>query len=78
MPFEVMECSACGQRKSYRCTVLAATTFENTNKPLREWLRIMHVLLTGNKGITALQICRVMGFGNCMNPDMFGVAIGAC
>jgi hypothetical protein len=48
----------------YRFSVLVGTIFENTNKPLREWFRVMHMMLTSKKGISALQIYRVMGFGS--------------
>ena len=48
----------------YRFSVLVGTIFENTNKPLREWFRVMHMMLTSKKGVSALQIYRVMGFGS--------------
>ncbi len=48
----------------YRFSVLVGTIFENTNKPLKEWFRVMHMMLTSKKGISALQIYRVMGFGS--------------
>src|SRR5205823_6887446 len=48
----------------YRFSVLVGTIFENTNKPLRQWFRVMHLMLTSKKGISALQIYRVMGFGS--------------
>lgn len=48
----------------YRFSVLVGTIFENTNKPLRQWFRVMHMMLTSKKGISALQIYRVMGFGS--------------
>jgi transposase-like protein len=48
----------------YRFSVLVGTIFENTNKPLRDWFRVMHLMLTSKKGISALQIYRVMGFGS--------------
>lgn len=63
MPFK-WECSACAVGHSYRFSVLVGTIFENTNKPLREWFRVMHMMLTSKKGISALQIYRVMGFGS--------------
>src|SRR5260370_10717907 len=44
----------------YRFSVLVGTIFENTNKPLRDWFRVMHMMLTIKKGISALQIYRVM------------------
>jgi transposase-like protein len=54
------QCSAQG----YRFSVLVGTIFENTNKPLRDWFRVMHLMLTSKKGISALQIMRYMGFGS--------------
>ena len=63
MPFK-WECSVCAQGNSYRFSVLVGTIFENTNKPLRQWFRVMHMMLTSKKGISALQIYRVMGFGS--------------
>ena len=48
----------------YRFSVLVGTIFENTNKPLRDWFRVMHMMLTSKQGISALQIYRVMGFGS--------------
>lgn len=48
----------------YRFSVLVGTIFENTNKPLRDWFRVMHLMLTSKKGISALQVYRYMGFGS--------------
>ena len=48
----------------YRFSVLVGTIFENTNKPLHDWFRVMHMMLTSKKGISALQVYRVMGFGS--------------
>lgn len=48
----------------YRFSVLVGTIFENTNKPLREWFRVLHMMLTSKKGISALQVMRVMDFGS--------------
>ena len=57
------QCYTCAP-DGYRFSVLVGTIFENTNKPLREWFRVMHMMLTSKKGISALQIYRVMGFGS--------------
>src|SRR6266566_5346631 len=46
------ECSACAEGNSYRFSVLVGTIFENSNKSLREWFRIMHLMLTSKKGIS--------------------------
>ncbi len=56
-------CYKCDQ-DGYRFSVLKGTIFENTNKPLRQWFRVMHLMLTSKKGISALQIYRYMGFGS--------------
>ena len=59
------QCYSCAESgASYRFSVLVGTIFENTNKPLRVWFRVMHMMLTSKKGISALQIYRVMGFGS--------------
>jgi transposase-like protein len=43
---------------------LTGTIFENTNKPLKDWYRIIHLMLVGKKGMSALQLYRYMGFGS--------------
>ncbi len=48
----------------YRFSVLVGTIFENTNKDLREWFRVIHLMLTSKKGISAMQVMRYMGFGS--------------
>src|SRR5882672_5361213 len=65
------QCQACTE-DGYRFSVIAGTIFENTNKPLREWFRVVHLMLTSKKGISALQIQRVMGFGS------YGTAHSMC
>ncbi len=56
------KCSPSGT--NYRFSVIAGTIFENTNKPLRDWFRVIHLMLTSKKGISALQIHRQLGFGS--------------
>ena len=58
------QCYACAPQTSYRFTHLTGTVFENTNKPLRDWFRVIHMMMTSKKGVSALQIQRVMGFGS--------------
>lgn len=58
------ECMDCGEGVSYRFSHIAGTIFENTNKPLRDWFRVIHMMLTAKKGISALQVYRTMGFGS--------------
>jgi transposase-like protein len=58
------ECMECGEGISYRFSHIAGTIFENTNKPLRDWFKVTHLMLTSKKGMSALQIFRYMGFGS--------------
>jgi hypothetical protein len=60
------QCTKCapGGSTGYRFSHLAGTIFENTNKPLRDWYRVAHLMLTSKKGMSALQIMRFMGFGS--------------
>jgi transposase-like protein len=57
------QCEQCDPN-GYRFSILVGTIFENTNKPLRDWYRVVHMMLTSKKGISALQVKRVMGFGS--------------
>jgi hypothetical protein len=56
------ECSPAGT--NYRFSHIAGTIFENTNKPLRDWFRVIHRMLVSKKGVSALQMYREMGFGS--------------
>ncbi|HVP87613.1 MAG TPA: IS1595 family transposase [Casimicrobiaceae bacterium] len=58
------ECPDCREGGAYRFSHLVGTIFENTNKPLREWFRVIHLMLTSKKGVSALQVKRYMGFGS--------------
>jgi transposase-like protein len=59
------QCYVCSPGNvGYRFSVLVGTIFENTNKDLREWFRVIHLMLTSKKGISALQVMRYMGFGS--------------
>jgi IS1 family transposase/transposase-like protein len=57
------QCEQCAP-DGYRFSVIAGTIFENTNKPLREWFRVIHLMLTSKKGMSARQVWRYMGFGS--------------
>src|SRR5262245_45819592 len=63
MPFK-WQCYACTPSTGYRFSVIAGTIFENTNKPLRDWFRVVHLMLASKKGMSALQIQRALGFGS--------------
>jgi len=60
------QCTDCapGGSTGYRFSVLVGTIFENTNKPLRVWFRVIHTMLTSKKGVSSHQIYRTMGFGS--------------
>lgn len=58
-------CNECSPSETnYRFSHITGTIFENTNKPLRDWFHVIHLMLTSKKGISALQIYRMMGFGS--------------
>jgi len=71
MPFK-WQCYGCAPGSGYRFSVIAGTIFENTNKPLRDWFRVVHFMLASKKGMSALQIQRMMGFGS------YGTAHSMC
>jgi transposase-like protein len=57
------QCEQCAP-DGYRFSHIAGTIFENTNKPLRDWFKVAHLMLASKKGMSALQIARYMGFGS--------------
>ena len=63
MPFK-WQCYSCAPNQGYRFSVIAGTIFENTNKPLLDWFRVVHYMLASKKSMSALQIQRMMGFGS--------------
>ncbi|MGO9685329.1 MAG: IS1595 family transposase [Beijerinckiaceae bacterium] len=58
------QCSKCAAKGGYRFSVLVGTIFENTNVGLKTWFKVIYLMLTSKKGISALQIQRMMGFGS--------------
>ena len=57
------QCRACSPA-GYRFSVLVGTIFENTNVGLRTWFKVIHLMLVSKKGIAALQVQRIFGFGS--------------
>ena len=55
------ECPDCRVGGAYRFLHISGTIFENTNKPLREWFRVIHMMLTSKKGIAPIK-CTLHGF----------------
>jgi transposase-like protein/predicted RNA-binding Zn-ribbon protein involved in translation (DUF1610 family) len=60
------QCMKCGptKRTPYRFSVTVGTVFENTNYPLLTWFKVLYLILTSKKGISALQIHRMIGSGS--------------
>jgi transposase-like protein len=58
------QCYSCSPDSGYRFSEITGTIFENTNKDLRDWFRVIHLMMTSKKGISALQVHRMMGFGS--------------
>jgi hypothetical protein len=58
------QCVECSEAGPYRFSALVGTIFENTKKPLRDWYRVAHYMFSSKKGMSALQIQRMMGFGS--------------
>lgn len=58
------ECPDCRRGGAYRFSVLVETIFEDTKIGLRQWFKVIYLMLTSKKGISSLQIQRIMGFGS--------------
>jgi transposase-like protein len=62
-------CNAdCGGRKGYRFSVTTGTIFQDTKVSLRIWFKIGYLMLTAKKGISSLQVRRVI-FGEHSGTD---------
>ena len=57
------EVSVCG-KNGYRFSVLTRTIFENTNIKLKEWFKVIFLMFHSKKGMSALQIHRMLGTGS--------------
>jgi IS1 family transposase len=58
----------CGKRAGYRFSVTTATIFQDTKVSLRIWFKIGYLMLTAKKGISSLQVRRVI-FGEDSGTD---------
>lgn len=58
------QCQQCTPGGGYRFSVLVGTIFENTNVGMRDWFWVIYMMLTSKKGVAALEVQRVMGFGS--------------
>ncbi len=57
------QCSDCAPT-GYRFSPLVGTIFENTNVALRTWFQVIYLMCESKKGISALQIQRMIGAGS--------------
>jgi transposase-like protein len=63
-PFHwVCKAKTCGGRNGYRFSVITKTIFENTNYPLKTWFQVIYLMLQSKKGMSALQVQRIIGSG---------------
>ena len=68
-PFSWTCCNKdCGKRAGYRFSVTTATIFQDTKVSLRIWFKIGYLMLTAKKGISSLQVRRVI-FGEDSGTD---------
>lgn len=58
----------CGGRKGYRFSVTTGTIFQDTKVSLRLWFKIGYLMLTAKKGMSSLQLRRVI-FGEESGSD---------
>jgi transposase-like protein len=62
-------CNAdCGGRKGYRFSVTTGTIFQDTKISLRLWFKIGYLMMTAKKGMSSLQVRRVI-FGENSGTD---------
>jgi transposase-like protein len=59
----VWECPDCFDDRN-RFSHLTGTIFENSNYPLKTWLKIIHQIMTSTKPVTAFQISKTNGIGS--------------
>ncbi|HUY19650.1 MAG TPA: IS1595 family transposase [Candidatus Binataceae bacterium] len=68
-PYHWVCCNkGCGERRGYRFSVTTRTIFENTKISLKLWFKVAYLVLTSKKGISALQVHRVI-FGEDSTHD---------
>lgn len=51
-------------RTGYRFSLYVGTIFENTNYSLRTWFKVLYLMLQSKKGMSALQVQRMLGMGS--------------
>ena len=58
----------CGGRAGYKFSITTHTIFQDTKIPLKLWFKVAYLILTSKKGISALQVHRVI-FGEDSGSD---------
>jgi hypothetical protein len=58
----------CGGRNGYRFSILTGTIFQDTKVPLKVWFKVGYLMMVSKKGISALQVHRVI-FGEYSGSD---------
>jgi hypothetical protein len=58
----------CGERQGYRFSVTSHTIFQDTKIPLRLWFKVGYLMLTAKKGMSSLQVRRIV-FGEDSGTD---------
>jgi transposase-like protein len=56
-------CKHCS-RNGYRFSLTSGTIFQDTKYPLRIWFTVLYLMLQSKKGMSALQIHRIIGSGS--------------
>jgi len=58
----------CGGRNGYRFSVITHTIFQDTKIPLRLWFKVGFLMMTAKKGLSSLQVRRMV-FGEYSGTD---------
>jgi transposase-like protein len=53
------QCKGC-HKKGYNFSILTGTIFKDTKMPLKAWFKVAYLILSSKKGISALQVYRMM------------------
>jgi transposase-like protein len=54
------QCKKCA-KNGYRFSIITGTIFQDTKYPLRTWFMVAFIVLTAKKGISAMQLQRMLG-----------------
>lgn len=68
-PFHwICKAKDCGGQNGYRFSVITHTIFQDTKIPLKLWFKVGYLILVSKKGISALQVHRII-FGEDSGSD---------